>query len=150
MSVSGVDELLSSSRRILLVDWPQRTIPERLVRAGLTVFVKGGPAEHDIVRWTLESGTIARHATGSLPTEIDIVYAHRPSNEFAYVFSLGQRLGAKLIWLQSGRTASGGTDPQAVWMSDGDLALVGELSRSHSLPAVTSEFICDRFERGSP
>ena len=88
--------------RILLVDWPTRTVPEQFARAGNDVISQEGPTDADYLRYVADgSGDILRQPAGGPPAAVDLVYAFRPLGELPDIIELASSLGARTIWLES-------------------------------------------------
>ena len=105
-----VEQILRSSDRMLLVDWPDISVPRKLLEAGFEVFgvsPKGYsraklsdrlpndalPGEHDR---DIEFERLERP-----PDKVDIVHVYRPSEELPRIIeSQGDRTGAGTLWLQ--------------------------------------------------
>ena len=94
-------EFLASVETILLIDWPDRRVPEAFLRAGFRVFVRGGPGPQDFSAYELRDGEVATRRIGAPPDRADLVYAYRPLNELPGIVALAQTLAAKAIWTQS-------------------------------------------------
>lgn len=94
-------DLLASIETILLIDWPDRSVPESFVRAGFRVFVRGGPGPQDFSTYELRDGEVVARHIGAAPERADLVYSYRPLGELPEIVALAQHLGAKAIWTQS-------------------------------------------------
>ena len=94
--------VLRRARSVLLVDWPSQDVPDSLVRAGLAVFVKGGPGPRDFAARELVHGEVVSRAVDEPPDQIDLVYAYRPLDELPSIVALARQLGAFAVWRQAG------------------------------------------------
>ncbi len=102
MSAGGTpDEVLASARTVVLVDWPTKDVPESLARAGLEVFVHGGPAPDDYTTYEVVGGEVATRRVGRPPDHADLVYSYRPVEELPDIVALAQQIGAATIWIES-------------------------------------------------
>ncbi len=91
-------ELLNAARSVLVVDWPTPDVPAGLARAGLRVFVHGGPrpgqyTEHEVAG----DEVVVRHVDRP-PDHADLVYSYRPMAELPEIVALAQRVAAGAIW----------------------------------------------------
>src|SRR2546430_2403457 len=111
-------KVLERSRRIVLVDWPSRDVPDTLVRAGFSVVVRDGPGPADYAAQVLEDGQVVSHPGAGRPSGADLVYAHRPTTELPRIVALAQELGAFAVWRQSGMRRDGAKDPTGCWVPD--------------------------------
>src|SRR5215471_801024 len=109
-------EILRSSHRILLVDWPDAGVPRALVNAGFAVFC-ASPGRYSAVEVVLkvpddiDSGDVVApqqdekdylvfRRLNDRPSGIDIVHVYRPENEHAVIVANQVvPLGAKVLWL---------------------------------------------------
>src|SRR5689334_23259273 len=109
--------ILKNSSRILLIDWPNPTVPRRLVSAGFAVFCysPGQFSMAQIVREyptdvnqknifppsNIQDGYLVLRQIDSSPGFIDIVNIYRPEEEHPDIISnYVIPLSAKVIWLQ--------------------------------------------------
>jgi predicted CoA-binding protein len=135
-------ELLAATRTILLIDWPSRDVPDSLARHGFTVISDDGPrtghnsyqADGDEVR--------VRPLTGP-PQTADLVYTHRPVDELPDIVEAAMALGARAVWLQSGRDASGAKDPRGVWLSEEESRKARQIVEGAGLIYVDAPYIAD-------
>ena len=116
------NSILTSARCILLVDWPSRSVPDSLARAGFAVVVKGGPEPDHYAAYDVRGSEVVAHRTGRRPEHADVVYIHRPLAELPGLIALAQDVGATAVWYQSGRTQGGEPDPQGCWVDPADAA----------------------------
>ncbi len=96
--MSDAADILAGARRILLVDWPSRVVPDTLVRAGREVYVKSGPGPTDFTVQELEGDEVVPRPLGRMPDAVDLVYAYRPVSELPGIVELAKTLGATAIW----------------------------------------------------
>jgi predicted CoA-binding protein len=98
--VTTAHEVLASAKRIILVDWPSRDVPDTLVRLGYTVVVKSGPGPTDFTAQAREGDTIVGRPT-TRPATADLVYAFRPPAEVTAIIALAREVRAATIWLET-------------------------------------------------
>ena len=116
-------EILKSARRIAVIDWPSKDVPDSLARAGLEVSVHGGPEPDNwSVQEVADGDEVVGRYTGTAPESAEIVYSHRPLEELPEVLALAKQLGAKAVWVQSGKDAEGKPDVTGTWFPDEDRA----------------------------
>jgi len=110
-------QALKAAKSVLLIDWPDQSIPRSLVKAGLTVygFSPGGFSRADIADddpGKTESTTVFLPPGGEeeylifqkiaeSPGHVDIICIYRPEAEHERIFEDHiLPLGVKTIWLQ--------------------------------------------------
>jgi predicted CoA-binding protein len=135
-------ELLATVETILLIDWPERRVPETLVHAGFRVFVRGGPGPQDFSVYELLDGEVTARRTGP-PERADLIYAYRPLTELPEIVTLAQRLGAKAIWTQSGLKPDGTKAANGCWLPEADLQQARHFVESAGLIHVAAPYIAD-------
>lgn len=111
-----VAELLRDSRTVLLVDWPDRNVPDALVRAGYTVVSNDSPSADDYNTYELVDDEVRIRPVGQPPEHVDFLYSHRPVDELAGIVEQARALGARAVWIQSGLDATGARDPRGCWL----------------------------------
>lgn len=112
-------DILGRARSVLLVDWPNPDVPDSLVRAGLSVFVKGGPGPRDFAARELQDGNVVARAIDEAPAQIDLVYAYRPLDELPGIVALARQLGAFAVWRQTGLSEEESADSRRIVISAG-------------------------------
>lgn len=137
------EDILEKAASILLIDWPSPEVPDTLLRAGYTVYVKGGPEPNAYSVRELRDGQPVARQIGRAPERVDVVYCHRPLEEVPAIVATARELGAHAIWHQSGRTRDGAADPKACWLSRDELAYVRGVAASAGLRVVTEDYIAD-------
>ena len=128
---------------ILIVDWPSRDVPDTLARAGYSVIVKGGPEPDNYSAYEVQAGDVARRPLGRAPEYVDLVYCHRPLAELPDLARLAKTLGARTVWLQSGRTAACEKDPKGCWLPDQQARDAKEMVNALGLAFVCDAYIAD-------
>ena len=113
--------ILAAAKGVVVVDWPSKDVPVSLARAGLAVFVKGGPEPDHYSAYEVRDGEVTERRVGRAPASADIVYSHRPLDELPGIVDLALTLGATTIWAQSGLVAEG-VDDAAGWWTPDDLS----------------------------
>lgn len=136
-------KVLERSRRIVLVDWPSRDVPDTLVRAGFTVVVKNGPGPVDYALQQLQDGQVVSRPGVGRPSGADLVYAHRPTSELPGIVALAKDLGAFAVWRQSGMRSDGTKDPTGCWVPDEEAALARQIVESAGLTYLQDSYIAD-------
>jgi predicted CoA-binding protein len=95
-------ELLAASTSFLLIDWPNRDVPDTLARHGFRVASADGPTDGAYNAYELVNGAIRVRALEAPPQQVDIVYAHRPLDELPRIVTQARDLNARAVWVQSG------------------------------------------------
>jgi predicted CoA-binding protein len=141
-------KILQSAKRILLVDWPDTSVPRTLLNAGFTVFgySPGHYSQAEIVTENpqdvdqknifppggKEKGYLVFRQLSFPPDVVDIVNIYRPENEHAAIIT-NQVLpfGAKVLWLQppvsSAKTRSLATEHGLIFIEGDDIAEIAGL-----------------------
>ncbi|MGH9278417.1 MAG: VOC family protein [Acidimicrobiales bacterium] len=147
LAAAPVDDVLRAAHRVLVVDWPSRDVPDTLARAGYEVHVHGGPAPDDysVYRWGGEAVVVER--TGQAPVGVDLVYTHRPLDELPGIVETAQRLGAVVVWAQSGFTPDGRRDPKGCWLPATESRQARALVESAGLTYVDDRYLPDEVRR---
>ena len=137
-------EILQNATSVVVVDWPTKDVPDALARAGLEVSVHGGPEPDN---WSVqevgEGGDVLGRGTGAPPTHAEIVYSFRPLNELAEILEMAKQVGAKTVWLQSGKDADGKSDPKGCWFSDEDRSVARAAVEDAGFAYVDQPYIGD-------
>lgn len=95
-------ELLAAAISILLIDWPDRDVPDTLARHGFRVIAADGPRDDEYNAYELADGEVRVRPLDAPPEMVDIVYAYRPLHELERVVDQARALNARAVWLQSG------------------------------------------------
>lgn len=132
---------LAGVRSVVLIDWPSRDVPDALARRGLTVVSNDGPDEYNA--YELVGDEVRVRSVDGLPERADLVYTHRPIDELPEIVETAKELGAKIVWLQSGRDASGAKDPRGCWLSADDARKAREIVKAAGLGYIDSPYIGD-------
>jgi predicted CoA-binding protein len=135
--------LLASARSILVIDWPSRDVPDALVGVGFEVIVKGGPGPEDYFAHENSKGKMVSRRIGRPPDHAELVYSYRPLGELPQIIEVAKSIGAKAIWTQSGRSASGVNDPKGCWLSDSDRNSAANLIHSAGLTHISEPYIAE-------
>lgn len=137
--MTEASDLLAQVKTVLLIDWPSRDVPDALALGGFTVF-----SEEDKPRlYEADSEKVVAREVERLPDHADLVYAHRPIDELPDIVSTARSLGAKAVWLQSGRDETGAKDPRACWFSPDDSRRAREIVEGASLDYIEAPYIAD-------
>ena len=143
-------EILQHAHSILLVDWPSRDVPESLVHAGFTVYVKGGPNPDDFFLHEWRDNQLAQKRIGYPPDRADIVYSFRPLSELSGILDLAKAVRAKIIWTQSGLCADGTKDPRGCWLPSEEKLGACLQIQSAGLTHISQPYIADVARQLSP
>ncbi len=136
-------EVIRDTETILLVDWPDRDVPDTLARSGYTVVSHDGPAEGDYNAYEPEDGGVRVRPVGRPPERVDLVYTHRPIDELPEIVEQARALGARAVWIQSGLDATGAKDAHGTWLPDGDSAKARAIVEAAGLIYVDGPYIGD-------
>ena len=114
-------KVLSAAKKILLIDWPNPSVPRKLLNAGFTVFcyspdlysaeelVTEYPSElnqKNIFPGNKDEGYLIFRPLAGAPDSVNIVNVYRPENEHADIITKHVLpLHAKVLWLQSATSA---------------------------------------------
>ncbi len=121
---------------VLLIDWPERAVPEGLARAGREVWVKGGPGDDGYSLWPDGEKGVA-------PERADMVYVFRPLAEMPAAVGLAKRLSARTIWYQSGRNAAGDRDLKGCALSAGEAERLERLVAAAGMTLVWDRYVLE-------
>jgi predicted CoA-binding protein len=139
--VTDAAELLRQAKTVLLIDWPSRDVPDTLARSGYDVFSDEGPGR-GYTAYEMSGDTVTTKTVRD-PDRVDIVYAHRPIDELPHIIERALAMGAKAIWLQSGRDAAGDRDPRGCWLPPAESNRARELVESAGLTYVEEPYIAE-------
>jgi predicted CoA-binding protein len=146
-SAGGVRQLLEGARTILLVDWPSRDVPDTLARHGFAVVSHDGPGDADYNAYVPDGDPVRVHPVGRRPDRADLVYSHRPLDEWPDIAAMAKELGAKAVWIQSGRDATGARDARGCWLPDEDARVARGTVERAGLVFVDRPYIADAARR---
>jgi hypothetical protein len=147
--MTDVADFLRGSRTVLLVDWPDRDVPDTLARAGFDVVSNDGPSADEYNAYEVVEGEVRIRRVGRPPERVDFVYTHRPVDELADIVEQACALGARAVWIQSGLDASGARDTRGCWMAAERSAEAREIVESAGLTYIESPYIADAVRRVS-
>jgi predicted CoA-binding protein len=139
--MTDVAALLRATKTVLLVDWPSRDVPDTLARSGFTVVSNDGPDKYNA--YEMDGGEVRVRAVGELPTRADLVYSHRPIDELAEIVETAKSIGAKAVWVQSGRDDAGAKDPSGCWTSREESDRARAIVEAAGLAYVEAPYIGD-------
>ena len=139
--MNDVATLLGGTKTVLLIDWPSRDVPDTLARSHFTVISNDGPDEYN--EYEVDGGEIRVRDVGQLPKRADLVYTHRPIDELPEIVDTAKALGAKAVWIQSGRDKTGAKDPRGCWMPQAESARARKLVEGAGLTYVEAPYIAD-------
>lgn len=133
--------LLRSTKTVLLVDWPSRDVPDTLARGGFTVVANDGPDEYHA--YEVIGDTVQLRDVGALPKHADLVYSHRPIEELPEIVETAKSVGAKAVWLQSGRDDGGVRDPHGCWLPPADSQKARAIVEGAGLTYIETPYIAE-------
>ena len=141
--MSNYRDLLSTSTSFLLVDWPDRDVPDTVARHGFSVVSHDGPGPNEYNAYRVVDGIVQVQPVDGPPDRVDVVYAHRPIDELAAVVEEARMLNARAVWLQSGLDSQGVKNPRGCWMSADDSARARQMVESAELEYFDSPYLAD-------
>jgi predicted CoA-binding protein len=101
-------EILKNAKTILLVDWPDKSVPMALLKAGFMV-ITYSPDKYSLISYKTnyaEDKLVFNDLEGA-PGEVEIVNIFRPEQEHEEIFERHVfPLKAKAVWLQPPVTSS--------------------------------------------
>jgi sugar phosphate isomerase/epimerase len=137
-------EILQNATSVVVVDWPTKEVPDSLARAGLEVSVHGGPEPDN---WSVQEvgadGEVVGRGTGVAPAHADVVYSFRPLGELGEILEMAKQVGAKTVWLQSGKDAEGRSDPKGCWFLEEDRSVARAAVEDAGFAYVDQPYIGD-------
>ena len=139
--MTDVAKLLAGTKTVLLIDWPSRDVPDTLARSGLAVVSSDGPDEFNA--YEVHGGEVRTRDVGQLPKRSDIVYTHRPIDELPEIVDTAKSLGAKAVWIQSGRDHTGAKDPHGCWLPPAESAKARGIVEGAGLTYIEAPYIAD-------
>jgi predicted CoA-binding protein len=139
--MTDIAALLRGTKSVLLVDWPSRDVPDTLARGGFTVVSNDGPDQYNV--YEVAGDEVRVHDVGELPKQADLVFSHRPIDELPEIVSTAESVGAKAVWIQSGRDASGAKDPHGCWMSPADSKKARAIVEEAGLTYIETPYIAE-------
>jgi predicted CoA-binding protein len=139
--MTDVAALLRATKTVLLVDWPSRDVPDALARSGFTVVSNDGPDEYNA--YEMDGGEVRVRDVGKRPTRADLVYSHRPIEELPEIVETAKSIGAKAVWVQSGRDDAGAKDPRGCWISREESDRARAIVEAAGLAYVEAPYIGD-------
>ena len=141
--MTDASSILADARSILVVDWPTRDVPDTLARAGYEVVVHGGPGPEDYTSYEVVGGEVVGQRVGRPPRSADVVYTFRPLEELPEVVEAALTVGARVVWVQSGRDEDGGKDPAGCWMPEEEAAGARALVEAAGREYVDRPYLAD-------
>jgi hypothetical protein len=104
--MTSAAEVLASTRSVLLVDWPDRAVPEAFARAGFPTSSHEGPGDDEYYTYAVEVDEVARSHAGAPPDHVDLVYTYRPVEELPGIVAFACELGARAVWFGPAKAAN--------------------------------------------
>jgi hypothetical protein len=71
------------------------------------------------------------------------VYTHRPIEELPEIADMARSIGARSVWIQSGRDETGAGDPRGCWLPEEESARARSIVESAGLQYVESPYIAE-------
>jgi len=139
--MTDVARLLRETKTVLLVDWPSREVPDTLARRGYTVISNDGPGKYNA--YEVDGGVVRTRDVGRLPERADLVYAHRPIEELPEIVDTAKSIGAKAVWIQSGRDESGAKNPRGCWFAPMESSKARGIVEAAGLRYIEAPYIAD-------
>ena len=139
--MTDIARLLRETKTVLLVDWPSREVPDALARGGFTVISDEGPGKY--VAYEVEGGVVRTRDVGRLPERVDLVYAHRPIEELPEIVNTAKSIGAKAVWIQSGRDETGAKDTRGCWFAPEESSKARGIVEGAGLMYIEAPYIGD-------
>jgi predicted CoA-binding protein len=139
--MTDVAKLLAGTKTVLLIDWPSRDVPDTLARSGFTVVSNDGPDEYNA--YEIEGGEVRVRDVGQLPKTADLLYTHRPIDELPEIVDTAKAVGAKGVWIQSGRDKTGAKDPHGCWLPQAESAKARKVVEEAGLMYIEAPYIAD-------
>ena len=139
--MTDVATLLAGTKTVLLIDWPSRDVPDTLARSGFAVVSNDGPDEYNA--YDVEGGEVRVRDVGQLPKTADLLYTHRPIDELPEIVDTAKAVGAKAVWIQSGRDKTGAKDPRGCWLSEAESAKARKVVEEAGLTYIEAPYIAD-------
>ncbi len=141
--MTDVRRVLAEAVTVLLIDWPSRDVPDTLARHGFTVISHDDDAPDAFNAYTVDGDEVRLDYVGRLPERADIVYTHRPLGELPEIVETAKSVGAKAVWIQSGRDSSGAKDPHGCWLPREESSKAREIVEGAGLDYVEAPYIAD-------
>lgn len=141
--MTDVQRLLASTVTILLIDWPSRDVPDTLARHGFTVISHDDEAPEAYNAYRVQGDEVRVEYVGRLPERADIVYTHRPVDELPEIVETAKSVGARAVWIQSGRDSGGVKNPHGVWLAADDSRRAREIVEAAGLDYVEAPYIAE-------
>lgn len=141
--MTDVPRLLAETVTILLIDWPSRDVPDTLARHGFRVISHDDEAPDAYNAYSVRGEQVRVDYVGRPPEHAGIVYTHRPVDELPEIVETAKSVGAKAVWIQSGRDSVGAKDPHGVWLAPEESSRAREIVESAGLDYVEAPYIAD-------
>lgn len=133
---------LAGAKTIVVIDWPSKDVPDSLAKAGLEVHVHGGPEPDNwSVQEAVDEQEVVGRRTGTAPGHAEVVYSYRPLDELDEILDLARQVGAKTVWLQSGKDSGGQPDVRGTWLPDDVRAATRDAVESAGFAYVGERYI---------
>jgi predicted CoA-binding protein len=131
-------DILRATESILLIDWPDRDVPDTLARAGYRVISNDGPGADDYNAYERRGAEVAVRKFGAEPEHADLVYTHRPFDELPEIVEVARRIGASAVWAEAGPDMAGADRARRIVESAGltyiDAPRITDAVREHRRP----------------
>lgn len=140
---SEAERILQAAGTILVVDWPNRDVPETLAKARYAVIVSGGPEPDNYSAYEFRDDEVAVRHIGYPPERVDLVYFHRPPPELPRILAVARAFRATAMWYQSGLASDGTRDPTGCWVPPDESRHMRLTVESVGLGYVDDVYIAD-------
>lgn len=136
-------ELFDGVETVLVIDWPNKEVPELLALAGFKVVVHGGPGPEDYSGLKVKNGRVVSRHIGYPPECAELVYSYRPLSELSQTITAAKQVRATTLWTQSGVTSDRQDDRKGCWLSDEALRSARNFVESAGLIYITEPYVGD-------
>ncbi|GAB3412690.1 Rossmann-fold NAD(P)-binding domain-containing protein [Flindersiella endophytica] len=146
--MSSYAEVLEAANDIVLHNWPKEDVPETLARAGYAVTVVVGPRADDIYVHEVDGGEVVVRRAGRPLEHADLVYVFPwpgfvLGEELPRMAAEGKRIGASVLWYQSGRASDGADDLEGCWLPDKEVAEIRRIAEAADLRLIHDVYIAN-------
>jgi hypothetical protein len=148
--VADAQEILAAAQSVVVVDWPTPDVPETLAHSGFEVTVHGGPGPDDWRAYKVDGGEVVVTKAPGPPDRAEVVYTHRPIDELPEILEMATQVGARVVWVHSGRSPDGAKDPRGCWMPEQVSATARGVVESAGFVYVEEPYIADVARRLGP
>lgn len=134
-------ELFKGVNTVLVIDWPNKEVPELLAGVGFNVVVHGGPGPEDYTLYELEGEKVRSRHVGRPPEQAQLVYSYRPLSELSQTIAAARNVGARTLWTQSGISEDGRKDEKGCWCPEEELRSARNRVQAAGLVHIAQPYI---------